>query len=188
MPFKFQIIIRILNKRGADLKNIFYSKRQKIVSIVVFAVYLFLLILLVLFKFAVSLNDIPRLRGINLIPFHYDSENSVHLKEVVYNILVFVPLGVYLSAFMFKKPFAIRILHCFLLSLAFEIIQWVFAIGASDITDLIVNTLGGLLGCIIFWIFGKISLNKRMSIINVIGIVIEIIGVLLLALLLIVNQ
>jgi glycopeptide antibiotics resistance protein len=169
------------------LKNIFNSERQKILSIVVFAVYFVLLVWLVLFKFAVSLDDVPRLRGINLVPFYYDTENSVHLKEVVYNILVFVPLGVYLSAFMSKKTLVIRILPCFLLSLAFEVIQWIFAIGASDITDVIGNTFGGILGSILFCFLGKISFKYRMAIVNLIGIVIEVIGVLLLALLLAVN-
>jgi glycopeptide antibiotics resistance protein len=140
------------------LKNIFNNEHQKILSIVVFAVYFVLLVWLVLFKFAVSLDDVPRLRGINLVPFYYDTENSVHLKEVVYNILVFVPLGVYLSAFMSKKTLVIRILPCFLLSLAFEVIQWIFAIGASDITDVIGNTFGGILGLILFWLLGKIFL------------------------------
>jgi glycopeptide antibiotics resistance protein len=178
---------KLINKRGADLKNIFNSERQKRVSIVVFAVYFVLLVWIVLFKLAVSLDDVPRLRGINLVPFYYDSENSVHFKEVVYNILVFVPLGVYLSAFMSKKPLVIRILPCFLLSLSFEIIQWFFAIGASDITDLIGNTFGGILGVIVFWLFGKISSKNRMIFINAIGIVIEVIGVLMLTFLLAVN-
>jgi glycopeptide antibiotics resistance protein len=169
------------------LKNIFNSERQKIVAIIVFAVYFILLVWLVLFKFAVSLDDVSQLRGINLVPFYYDAENSVHLKEVVYNILVFVPLGVYLSAFMHKKPLVIRILPCFLLSLVFETIQWIFAIGASDITDVLGNTFGGILGLIIFWLLGKISFKYRMAIINLIGIAIEVLGVLLLALLLAAN-
>jgi glycopeptide antibiotics resistance protein len=74
-----------------------------------------------------------------------------------------------------------------LLSLAFEVIQWIFAIGASDITDVIGNTFGGILGVILFCFLGKISFKYRMAIVNLIGIVIEVIGVLLLALLWAVN-
>lgn len=172
------------------MEKIFRSEHQKKAAYFVFGVYLALLVWLVVFKFSTSLDDLPRLRGINLIPFRYicyAAVTSYHWKEVIYNILVFVPAGVYFSAFLAKKPVIIRIMPCAFLSLAFEIIQYIFAIGASDITDFIGNTLGGILGLLIFSLFGKVFPNQRMMIMNIIGIVIEMAGILLLAFLLLVN-
>lgn len=87
------------------MENVFNNQKERKFSYVVFVVYLFLLCWLVLFKFATSMEAIPHIRGINLIPFHYDMENSVHLKEVIYNIIVFIPCGVYLSAFFPRKVY-----------------------------------------------------------------------------------
>ena len=64
-----------------------------------FGIYFVLLVWLVLFKFATSLSELPSNRGINWIPFHYEQETSGHLKEVLFNILAFIPLGVYLEIF-----------------------------------------------------------------------------------------
>lgn len=77
----------------------FQSTKQKRLSCIVFGIYFFLLVWLVLFKFATSLSKLPSIRGINLIPFYYDQETSAHVKEVLYNIIVFVPLGVYVQIF-----------------------------------------------------------------------------------------
>lgn len=43
----------------------------------------------------------------------------------------------------------------FILSLAVEIIQLVFAMGTADTTDVITNTLGGLLGLILYQLGDK---------------------------------
>lgn len=41
-------------------------------------------------------------------------------------------------------------------SLLFEIIQYILSIGSSDITDIITNTLGGLVGVLVVSILRKI--------------------------------
>lgn len=163
------------------------NKRQRTWTGVVFGVYVAFLVWLVLFKLATNLEQIPCQRGINLIPFHYDQENSVHLKEVLYNMLVFVPAGYYFAAFLQKKNIFLGTAAAAALSLFFEITQWVFSIGASDITDLITNTLGGLCGVALFWLMGKAAGKHRMTIANTVGVVLELSGGALLALLLIAN-
>ena len=47
-----------------------------------------------------------------------------------------------------------------LISLCVEIIQIVFAIGTADIDDIILNTIGGLLGILIFRIIYLIFKDK----------------------------
>lgn len=162
--------------------EVFQSTKQKRLSYIVFSVYLILLIWLVLFKLATNLSEIPSMRGINLIPFYYDQETSVHFKEVIYNIIVFVPLGVYVQIFRENWKKATKCLVILLTSFLFELVQFIFAIGASDITDLIGNTIGGIVGILFCVMLKKITPKKFISIINVSGLSIELaaIGLMLL--------
>lgn len=168
----------------------FQTKQQKNLSLVVFGVYLILLIWLILFKFATSLNDLSHIRNINLIPFGESTivNGKIELSEIIYNILVFVPLGVYISIFKPNWSLIKKVTPCLCLSLVFEILQYIFAIGASDITDVIVNTLGGFIGLEICIFFKKIFKEKCISVVNVIGLVIEIIALLLFGILFIANM
>lgn len=49
-----------------------------------------------------------------------------------------------------------KIIPIFLTSLIVEILQYIFAVGATDITDLIGNTLGGVIGIGIFYLLIKL--------------------------------
>ena len=166
----------------------FQTTKQKRVSCIVFGIYLFLLVWLVLFKFATSLSELPSIRGINFIPIYYDQETSAHLKEVLYNIIVFVPLGVYVQIFKEDWKIAKKCMVTFLISFLFEIVQFIFAIGASDITDIIGNTLGGIIGIFFCIMMKKIAPKKYISTINVFGMLIEIMAIGLLILLLVANE
>ena len=74
------------------------------------------------------------------------------------------------------------------MSLSFETVQWIFSIGVSDITDLIGNTLGSGVGAVLFVFLGKILPKKRMSMINGIGAVVEVVGIALLSMLFVTNK
>ena len=165
----------------------FQSTKQKRLSCIVFGIYFFLLVWLVLFKFATSLSKLPSIRGINLIPFYYDQETSAHVKEVLYNIIVFVPLGVYVQIFKEDWKIAKKCMVAFLNSFLFEVVQFIFAIGASDITDIIGNTLGGIVGIFVCIMMKKIAPKKYIFTINVLGMFIEIMAIGLLGLLLVAN-
>lgn len=62
------------------------------------------------------------------------------------NIVIFIPLGTYLSLFKNNKRVKINLLFIFTVSLFVEIIQGLLGIGAADIDDVILNCLGGLTG------------------------------------------
>ena len=163
------------------------SAKQKTAARIVFSVYMLLLIWLVLFKFAVSFSELPSIRGINLIPFYYDRETSSHLKEVLYNIIVFVPLGVYVQILGEGWKARAKFFAAFLVSLLFEVIQFIFAIGASDITDIIGNTLGAVVGIMLCVGMRKLMPRRYISVINITGALIEAAGVGLMALLFLAN-
>lgn len=90
--------------------------------------------------------------NINLIPF---MDLFSDLSATFLNILLFLPLG-FLSAILWK-PFRTsryNLMLGFCVSLAIEILQ-MFTFRATDINDLITNTLGSLIG----WCIGKAVLK-----------------------------
>lgn len=140
----------IMNKRGRIETVFLYG---------VFVCYILFLIKL-LFLSRVSLLDLfdsqrTLDRSINIIPFYsikeYIFSNSATIKKfafsnVVGNIVIFIPLGTYLSLFKNNKRVITNLLFIFIVSLFIEIIQGLLGIGASDIDDIILNCLGGLVG------------------------------------------
>ena len=165
------------------------KRKEKVFVYIVMGIYLFFLCWLILFKLADSIDKIPSMRGINLIPFHYDHDqiagSRFHFNEVLYNAIVFIPAGFYFSA-LGKKKYISGIVLSALLSLSFETLQWIFALGASDITDLITNTIGGAIGAGIFFVAGKMFKGREVKIISILGAVLEIllVGMLLLLMIL----
>ena len=168
----------------------FNSKNQKTMSFIVVGIYLFLLVWLIIFKFNTNFTDIDHIRSINLIPFKESVivNGRLNIQEILYNVLVFVPLGVYINIFKNDWSFAKKILPALCLSIIFELVQFIFAIGASDITDVIGNTLGGIVGLICYIIFKKIFKYKTITIINVNGLIIDVFAIAMLAILLIANM
>jgi glycopeptide antibiotics resistance protein len=112
-----------------------------------FGVYLVLLVWTVLWKLHVPFVGRDDMRGIKLVPFvPADGFGSSASFEVAMNLLIFVPFGVYL-ALLAPAASVWRIgLVAAAASLALETAQFVLASGSSDVTDVIVNTAGGVMG------------------------------------------
>ncbi len=107
------------------------------------------------FRYGISFNI-----HFNFIPFksiyHYcfsgDFTNIyIVLLNVLGNIIIFIPFGIYLLIY---KSNLLNIKNSLktvvLTSLCIEIIQWVFNVGVPDIDDIILNTIGGLIGICIY--------------------------------------
>ena len=173
-----------------EVCEMFKSKSQKNFSNIVFVIYFALLIWLILFKLNINFSEMSFFRSVNIIPFYYDTEIGFrfHFKEVLYNVLIFIPLGVCIDIYKSDWSFFKKILPCLSISLLFETIQFVFALGASDITDIITNTTGGIIGIILCFLFKKIFPQKHITIINILGFITEILAILLLEILLIANS
>lgn len=97
------------------------------------------------------------LRELNLAPLRFlqgdaTVDTSVVLKNVLGNIALFIPLGVLVPALSRRPRFWETLLCGVLLSLCFEALQYAFSWGASDIDDLILNTLGTLVGAGIYFL------------------------------------
>lgn len=154
---------------------------QNKITKILFWVYLMILIWVIIFKLGFTFTDLDRQRSLNLIPFYYDTETSFHAKEVMQNMLVFLPVGVYLKMLGERTRTAVRM--GLAISLLFETWQFVFACGASDITDIITNTAGTLLGAALY--AGLARLIDRPMLHTVLNAVAAVATVLLLTLLIV---
>lgn len=168
----------------------FKSKSQRIVSYVVFGIYFVFLVWLVLFKLNINLTEVRHARTVNLIPFWCDTGagSLLHLQEMFCNVLIFIPLGIYVCIFWQDIAFWKKILPCFALSLLFETLQFAFALGVSDVTDLITNTLGGVVGILLYTLLRGALREKCIPVINILGFATEFLAGSLLAVLLIANS
>ncbi len=127
----------------------------------IFLIYLGILIWICLFK--MSLQPLGYLtvdtRSLNLLPF----AQSNSIKEPLLNILVFVPFGFFLSSVAIKSKLLRKLFLVILLSASFEILQYLLSIGQSDITDLITNTSGGLIGLFLYQVSKKRLTDKILN-------------------------
>ena len=75
------------------------KRKPNCLATILFLIYLALLVWIILFKLQFSISDLDKVRSINLIPFHYDKEigAAFHLTEELENVLIFVPMGIYLQ-------------------------------------------------------------------------------------------
>ncbi|MPQ45222.1 VanZ family protein, partial [Clostridium tarantellae] len=141
-----------------------YSKKKniKICWQHYFFGYLFIIYLFIALSEVVGFPSLYRLQknlnsgqavfnpGINLIPFSDGLEISAIL-----NIIFFMPFGFLLPTLWrkYRRLFP-TILQGFILSFIIEMSQ-LFTHRATDITDLIMNTIGALLGWLLFSLLSK---------------------------------
>ena len=159
--------------------------------LVLFLIYLILLVWIILFKLQFSIHDLDMVRSVNFIPFYYDKEigTEFHLKEVFENLLIFVPMGIYLQMLLPKGRFHGKLAVIAGTSLLLETAQYALAIGRSDITDLLTNTTGGLLGLALYCIIARLLRNRERAdkLFLVLAVIASVIVIGLLALLLFLN-
>lgn len=165
---------------------------SKNVTLGLLIVYLTALTWIVVFKMELDISTLRQmnLRSINLIPFAGSAivNGKVEVSEILLNIAAFIPFGVYLSMAEPKIRFIWKVLPIFAVSLMYEVVQYCFAIGASDITDLIGNTLGGMIGIGFFTVCSKILGEKTVRILNILAAVGTVVAVAFLALLIAANM
>ena len=118
--------------------------------------FLFLADLLVLYSLVTS-QDIQAYNGTNFMPFReilrYDVGTREFYKQVIGNIILFIPFGYFVSAYCKIKSLGTITIVSLLSSTVIEVVQ--HYIGRSfDVDDIILNVVGGIIGFLIY-----ISLN-----------------------------
>lgn len=158
-----------------------FLKSRKL-TVALFVIYLVVLAWVILWKnhFAFSFLGVkwlladPNLqRSLNLIPL---GGMLVHngkpvYNEIVLNTIAFVPFGLFLGMLQRKEGFLHLLARIVITSLLFEILQYIFVLGASDITDVLANTLGGLLGLFLFFVLHKLCKEKVVPLLNALFII-----------------
>ena len=138
---------------GKKAKN-----KAMVAATLLFIIYVIFLVWMLLFKMRVSLEEIYKTRSINLIPFY---NATLHSSDIVNNVIVFIPFGVYLTMLFSNLNVVKKAIIVLGTSLAIESFQYILAIGCADITDVITNTFGGLLGICLYLLIKKIFKNKQ---------------------------
>jgi len=129
-----------------------------------FIIYLIALFWILLFKLGVRFSYMEN-RSVTLIPFNEPliSKGNIDGSEIILNVVIFIPLGVYAGVLYKRWSFGNKLLFFCLTSLSLEAIQYILRIGAFDITDIITNMLGGMIGLVIFQAIEKIFNNSEKS-------------------------
>lgn len=128
------------------------NQKQKSITWILFIVYLAALSWIILFKLSFSIAELEHVRSLNLIPFGGSMliSGQADVSEIIMNAVIFLPFGIYISMVYPKSKVGFRFVVIAAASLLLEAMQFIFAIGRSDITDLIGNSLGGILGILVY--------------------------------------
>lgn len=119
-------------------------------------IYVSALCWILLFKLGVHFSYMEE-RSVNLKPFN---NGGIDNAESILNIIIFIPLGIYTGLLFKRWHYVKKLLLFFLISLLFEALQFIFRIGAFDVSDIITNTTGGIIGLIIFTAIERLFNNR----------------------------
>lgn len=149
------VTVTLVSVRAAYLKSHrdsfkFYEEFWTLISII----YMLLLYQMV------TRVDINVSSGINLIPFkeimRYELTSELFYYNVLGNIALFVPFGYIISSYVKPKNIWTNMFIAIIVSATIEIVQ--LNIGRSfDIDDVILNTLGCIIGFLIYVAFRAIT-------------------------------
>ena len=147
---------------------------------------------LILFFLLFKKKSVGSFRTINLIPFRtiidylFNEDvivRSFAFSNIIGNIAIFIPLGIYIPLLINKKSIFTNSAIVALISLCVEIVQYILVIGTADVDDIILNTIGGLLGILIFKLVYLIFKDKSKVVITFLTPIGGVIAVILLFLL-----
>lgn len=128
-----------------------------------FGVYLISIYWIIVLKFNISAYHDRVERSFNWIPFReFVRYGKMDFPEVILNIFIFLPFGLYAGVLLEDWSFGKKVFLFFSLSFLFEISQYILKVGAFDVTDLINNTFGGILGVLIYQRLEK-AFNSRLN-------------------------
>lgn len=171
--FTMRIVDIIINKKRFVL--------YKDLSMLIFILYMFLLFELVTSTdFESYSNNFVPLKEI----MRYNYTSKLFYKNVLGNMLLFVPFGYFVNYILKNRKFIIGTFLTLITSLSIELIQ--MNIGRSfDIDDIILNIIGGIAGYTIYVVLYNIKeklpkLLRKEWIYNILWILILILGTLFL--------
>lgn len=163
-----------MNKKMGELIIVHERYRYERIIKIAFACYLIVMFIFLGFYFYKSRRYLIGFEytTINLIPFYQIGLYVYNLFQGFYtigstkylfgNILMFIPMEIFIP-FMLncrKKAFLKTIIITFCLVTLIETIQLIFTVGIFDIDDIILGTIGSMVGYYIFVLFNQCVLSS----------------------------
>ena len=129
-------------------------KKEKFVLYKELSYLLFVIYLLSLFYIVTFQDD--NYGTSNLVPFkemfRYKITSRLFVKNIIGNILLYMPFGFFITAYINERKIFPTVLLTFISSLSIELVQLLIG-RVFDIDDIMLNLLGGILGaCIYVWL------------------------------------
>ena len=136
------------------------SEWHRILAFIAVLAYFVVLFYFLFFSEELGRTYSERTYHYNLVPFHEIRRFIVYRhtlgwKAVVLNlfgnVLAFVPFGFFLPVHSVRcRKFWCTVLYSFELSLSVEVLQLICKVGSFDVDDLLLNTVGGCLGFLVY--------------------------------------
>lgn len=137
------------------------------ISIIIFFIYILLMIYFLFFAENMGRSDYERQYSYNLIPFkeieryikYWDKIGAFTASiNLIGNVAAFVPFGALLpvisrSRLKFKESVVLTID----LTILVETIQLITKVGSFDVDDMLLNTIGGIMGYCLFLIIRAVE-------------------------------
>ncbi len=118
----------------------------------------FIIYILCLFQ-VVTFQDDTSWASNNFIPFQeifrYDITSRLFLKNVIGNMLMFLPFGFFVSYYLKNEKIWLTLFITVITSIAIEVVQLTMIGRVFDVDDIILNVIGGVLG---FYVYHCLSL------------------------------
>ena len=140
-------------------------KKIRTLGKVLFVLYIFFLLYFLIFSDWYGRTGVSREYQYNLVQFK-EIKRFIEYREelgafavftnLFGNILIFMPFGFFISMASRARGFFMTLFYSFGLSLCVEVFQLLTKVGSFDVDDLLLNTIGGVLGYILFSICNTI--------------------------------
>lgn len=136
------------------------KERRRLAAGILFVIYFIVLFYFLFFSEKMGRTYSERAYHYNLVPFKEIGRflkywrvlgtNAV-LLNIVGNVAAFLPFGIFLPIFSARCRKLWRTMYySFELSLLVELLQLISKVGSFDVDDLLLNTLGGVLGFLVY--------------------------------------
>ena len=135
------------------MRNSYSGKEKNVRAVIWLLFFAYVAVLLKLTVFRYGFGTYEHFSGklnLELFTNYIPIIKEGHWFDFVYlffgNIVWFIPWGLFFRDFL-RQPAWISILSGTLLSVLIETMQYIFAVGDCEIDDVILNTIGALIGC-----------------------------------------
>lgn len=136
---------------------------KKILFYLIFILYIIVLIKITIIRDGISFEVLFQNGKINMIPFidlflTFKKSQTSFIYLFIGNIICFIPIGIFIATKK-KHSFILAIIVGLSVSISIEFFQYMFGNGISELDDILLNTLGVLIGYTVY-IF---TINKKMT-------------------------